>query len=98
MSGYLMDFLVGRIRNMAYDTILKAYAPSVPISYIAIALGFKTNNNHEEEDPEDHEEEGGGSAAAGEDECLRFIKLNKGVLNDNDPLSLDTKKSKAAKL
>lgn len=83
-----MDFLVGRVRSIAYDSILKAYAPNLSISFLSKELGFNHSSPDESEDEKEDEEDV-------EDlrDVLTFIRANHGVLVENDTC-IDTKQSR----
>ena len=40
MSAYLLDFLVHRVRDQAYDRMVTAYRPSLSISFLQGRLAF----------------------------------------------------------
>jgi hypothetical protein len=40
MSGYLMDFLVDRVRSAGYNSIVAAYRPTISVSELQDWLGF----------------------------------------------------------
>eukprot|EP00752_Nemacystus_decipiens_P007101 g6363.t1 len=42
MSEYLMDYLVMRMRRRAFKTMVKAYLPTIPLSFIQEQLRFDT--------------------------------------------------------
>lgn len=41
MSAYLMDFLVRRVRDAAYERIIAAYRPTISVEYVREALVFQ---------------------------------------------------------
>jgi hypothetical protein len=41
LSAYLMDFLVKRVRERAYERIIAAYRPMISVEHIRKALLFK---------------------------------------------------------
>lgn len=43
MSAYLMDFLVARMRRAAWARIIKAYSPTLALSFVQTKLGFESN-------------------------------------------------------
>lgn len=48
MSAYLMDFLVGRMRKAAWARMVKAYAPTLPLHFVQVALGFSDHEDARE--------------------------------------------------
>jgi len=48
MSSYLMDFMVPTIRYNALKTIVKAYRPDVPTTFLLNSLGFTDSDEAEE--------------------------------------------------
>ncbi|CAM9776628.1 unnamed protein product [Hapterophycus canaliculatus] len=45
MSSYLMDYLVMRMRRQAFKTMVKAYLPTIPLSFIQEQLRFDTRES-----------------------------------------------------
>ncbi|CAB1096747.1 unnamed protein product [Ectocarpus sp. CCAP 1310/34] len=45
MSSYLMDFLVMRMRRRAIKTMIKAYLPTIPLSFIQEQLRFDSRDS-----------------------------------------------------
>ena len=41
LSAYLMDFLVRRVRESAYERIIAAYRPMISVEHVREALVFK---------------------------------------------------------
>ena len=42
MAGYLLDFMVFRIRNKMYEQMLTAFGPTLTVSSVKNGMGFKS--------------------------------------------------------